>query len=125
MYGGTNTSYDFITRLRGWELEEEETEFSEMGSSNHRNDNNNNREEEEIGDDKESGFARELFKRQDQFGNDIAMDCARAPSRGSNDLNDDDDFSHNDDKTNSGGNSDMNVTSCDDSNTSHDSAANR
>jgi len=33
MYGGTNTSYDFIPRLRGWELEEEETEFSEMGSS--------------------------------------------------------------------------------------------
>ena len=125
MYGGTNTSYDFIPRLRGWELEEEETEFSEMGSSNHHNDNNNNREEEEIGDDKERGFARELFKRQDQFGNDIAMDCARAPSRGSNDLNDDDDFSHNDDKTNSGGNSDMNVTSCDDSNTSHDSADNR
>ena len=127
MYGGTNTSYDFIPRLRGWELEEEETECSEMGSSNHHNDNNNNNreEEEEIGDDKESGFARELFKRQDQFGNDIAADCARAPSRGSNDLNDDDDFSHNDDKTNSGGNSDMNVTSCDDSNTSHDSAANR
>ena len=23
MYGGTNTSYDFIPRLRGWELEEE------------------------------------------------------------------------------------------------------
>ena len=92
MYGGTNTSYDFIPRLRGWELEEEETEFSEMGSSNHHNDNNNNREEEEIGDDKESGFARELFKRQDQFGNDIAMDATRAPSRGSNDLNDDDDL---------------------------------
>ena len=126
MYGGTNTSYDFIPRLRGWELEEEETECSEMGSSNHHNDNNNNNNmEEEIGDDKESGFARELFKRQDQFGNDIAADCARAPSRGSNDLNDDDDFSHNDDKTNSGGNSDMNVTSCDDSNTSHDSAYNR
>ena len=123
MYGGTNTSYDFIPRLRGWELEEEETEFSEMGSSNHHNDNNNNREEEEIGDDKESGFARELFKRQDQFGNDIAMDATRAPSRGSNDLDDDDDFSkYDDDKTNSGGNSDLNVTSsCDDNNT-YDSA---
>ena len=117
MYGGTNTSYDFITRLRGWELEEEETEFSEMGSSNHHNDNNNNREEEEIGDDKESGFARELFKRQDQFGNDIAMDATRAPSRGSNDL-DDDDFS-NDDKTSN--NSNMNMTSRDDNNT-YDSA---
>lgn len=116
MYGGTNTSYDFIPRLRGWELEEEETEFSEMGSSNHHNDNNNR--EEEIGDDKESGFARELFKRQDQFGNDIAMDATRAPSRGSNDLDDDDDFS-NDDKT--ANNSDMNVTSRDDNNT-YDSA---
>jgi hypothetical protein len=115
MYGGTNTSYDFIPRLRGWELEEEETEFSEMGSSNHHNDNNNR--EEEIGDDKESGFARELFKRQDQFGNDIAMDATRAPSRGSNDL-DDDDFS-NDDKTSN--NSNMNVTSRDDNNT-YDSA---
>ena len=130
MYGGTNTSYDFIPRLRGWELEEEETECSEMGSSNHHNDNNNNNreEEEEIGDDKESGgFARELFKRQDQFGNDIAADCARAPSRGSNDLDDDDDFfSNNDDKTNSGVvNSDVNVTFCDDSNTSRDSADNR
>ena len=127
MYGGTNTSYDFIARLRGWELEEEEMEFSEMGSSNHHSDNNNNnnnnREEEEIGDDKESGFARELFKRQDQFGNDIAMDATRAPSRGSNDLDDDDDFSkYDDDKTNSGGNSDVNVTSsCDDNNT-YDSA---
>ena len=117
MYGGTNTSYDFIPRLRGWELEEEETEFSEMGSSNHHNDNNNNNREEEIGDDKESGFARELFKRQDQFGNDIAMDATRAPSRGSNDL-DDDDFS-NDDKTSN--NSNMNVTSRDDNNT-YDSA---
>lgn len=116
MYGGTNTSYDFIPRLRGWELEEEETEFSEMGSSNHHNDNNNR--EEEIGDDKESGFARELFKRQDQFGNDIAMDATRAPSRGSNDLDDDDDFS-NDDKT--ANNSDMNMTSRDDNNT-YDSA---
>lgn len=116
MYGGTNTSYDFIPRLRGWELEEEETEFSEMGSSNHHNDNNNR--EEEIGDDKESGFARELFKRQDQFGNDIAMDATRVPSRGSNDLDDDDDFS-NDDKT--ANNSDMNVTSRDDNNT-YDSA---
>ena len=102
-----------------------------MGSSNHHNDNNNNNnreEEEEIGDDKESGgFARELFKRQDQFGNDIAADCARAPSRGSNDLDDDDDFfSNNDDKTNSGVvNSDVNVTFCDDSNTSRDSADNR
>jgi hypothetical protein len=233
MYGGTNTSYDFIPRLRGWELEEEETEFSEMGSScgndgrvddssnnktmgedddplndgrgrgglkknsdenergrrsidsiaserkqkknkekrgglppqiptttkttettnktnktttrecameesppapasmrmmmmniddedgintntNHHNDNNNR---EEIGDDKESGFARELFKRQDQFGNDIAMDATRAPSRGSNDL-DDDDFS-NDDKTSN--NSDMTMTSRDDNNT-YDSA---
>ena len=128
MYGGTNTSYDFIPRLRGWELEEEETEFSEMGSSNHHNDNNNNNNnnnnnrEEEIGDDKESGFARELFKRQDQFGNDIAMDCARAPSRESNDLNDDDDdfSSHNneEDKTSGGGNF---LTSCDDTNT-YDSA---
>ena len=120
MYGGTNTSYDFIPRLRGWELEEEETEFSEMGSSNHHNDNNNNNNnnmEEEIGDDKESGFARELFKRQDQFGNDIAMDATRAPSRGSNDL-DDDDFS-NDDKTSN--NSNMNVTSRNDNNT-YDSA---
>ena len=256
MYGGTNTSYDFISRLRGWELEEEETEFSEMGSScgndgrvddssnnktmgedddplndgrgrvglkknsdenergrrlidsiaserkqkknkekqgglppqiptttktiitrrgerereettettnktnktttrecameesppapasmrmmmmniddeyginintNHHNDNNNR---EEIGDDKESGFARELFKRQDQFGNDIAMDATRAPSRGSNDLDDDvnddasddDDFSNNADKTSN--NSDMNMTSCDDNNT-YDSA---
>ena len=131
MYGGTNTSYDFIARLRGWELEEEEMEFSEMGSSNHHSDNNNNNnnnnnreEEEEIGDDKESGFARELFKRQDQFGNDIAMDATRAPSRGSNDLDDDDDFGgkYDDDKTNSGGNSDVNVTSsCDDNNT-YDSA---
>ena len=133
MYGGTNTSYDFIARLRGWELEEEEMEFSEMGSSNHHSDNNNNNnnnnnreEEEEIGDDKESGFARELFKRQDQFGNDIAMDATRAPSRGSNDLDDDDDDfggKYDDDKTNSGGgNSDVNVTSsCDDNNT-YDSA---
>ena len=85
MYGGTNTSYDFIARLRGWELEEEEMEFSEMGSSNHHSDNNNNNnnnnreEEEEIGDDKESGSRAELFKRQDQFGNDIAMDATRAP----------------------------------------------
>ena len=129
MYGGTNTSYDFIARLRGWELEEEEMEFSEMGSSNHHSDNNNNnnnnREEEEIGDDKESGFSRELFKRQDQFGNDIAMDATRAPSRGSNDLDGDDDFSkYDDDKTNSGGNSDVNVTSCDDNNT-YDSADNK
>ena len=99
-----------------------------MGSSNHHNDNNNNNNnnnnnrEEEIGDDKESGFARELFKRQDQFGNDIAMDCARAPSRESNDLNDDDDdfSSHNneEDKTSGGGNF---LTSCDDTNT-YDSA---
>ena len=127
MYGGTNTSYDFIPRLRGWELEEEETEFSEMGSSNHHNDNNNNNMEEEIGDDKESGFARELFKRQDQFGNDIAMDCARAPSRESNDLNDDDDdfSSHNneEDKTSGGGNADVNfLTSSFDDNNTYDSA---
>ena len=86
-----------------------------MGSSNHHNDNNNR--EEEIGDDKESGFARELFKRQDQFGNDIAMYATIAPSRGSNDL-DDDDFS-NDDKTSN--NSDMTMTSRDDNNT-YDSA---
>jgi hypothetical protein len=93
MYGGTNTSYDFIPRLRGWELEEEETECSEMGSSNHHNDNNNNNNnnrEEERGDDKESGFARALFTRQDdQFGDESAMeDATRAPSRGSNDLDD-------------------------------------
>ena len=94
MYGGTNTSYDFIPRLRGWELEEEETECSEMGSSNHHNDNNNNNNnnnrEEESGDDKESGFARALFTRQDdQFGDESAMeDATRAPSRGSNDLDD-------------------------------------
>ena len=94
-------------------------------NTNHHNDNNNNREE--IGDDKESGFARELFKRQDQFGNDIAMDATSAPSRGSNDLDDDvnddasddDDFSNNADKTSN--NSDMNMTSCDDNNT-YDSA---
>ncbi|CAL6306916.1 unnamed protein product [Bathycoccus prasinos] len=115
MYGGTNTSYDFIPRLRGWELEEEETEFSEMGSSC---GNDGRVDDSKIGDDKESGFARELFKRQDQFGNDIAMDATRAPSRGSNDL-DDDDFSNNDDKTSN--NSDMTMTSRDDNNT-YDSA---
>ena len=65
-------SYDFIA-ASGWELEEEEMEFSEMGSSNHHSDNNNNNnnnnreEEEEIGDDKESGYARELCKLQDHF----------------------------------------------------------
>ena len=55
---------------------------------------------------------------QKKFGNDIAMDATRAPSRGSNDL-DDDDFSNNDDKTSN--NSDMTMTSRDDNNT-YDSA---
>jgi len=33
MYGGTNRSYDFMSRLRGWRLEEEERACSDMGGS--------------------------------------------------------------------------------------------
>ena len=56
------------------------------------------------------------------------MDCARAPSRESNDLNDDDDdfSSHNnneEEKTSGGGNADVNfLTSSFDDNNTYDSA---
>ena len=46
MYGGTNTSFDFAARVRGWQLEEEETECHDMGSTS-RGENSINKTEEE------------------------------------------------------------------------------